>query len=415
MKRVAIIGGGVAGIVSAQLLQDSYQVTIFEANSYLGGHTNTVEVSPGIAVDTGFIVLNDQTYPTFTKFLEILDVPIRYSDMSFAFHSKSRKLAYAGTGLNGFFADRLNLLRPKFYRFLFELQLFCKNSSEDLRGNGLLELTLGDYLKSKKYSKTLINDYILPIGASIWSTPSIEMLKFPALTFINFFKNHGLLSLQDRPKWQTVVGGSQEYVKKFKQNFKGEILLDSPVELITRGDIGVTVKTISSEDKFDYLIFALHADQILPIFSNPSIEETNCFSKWTYNYNHTVLHTDLSVLPKNPRAWASWNYNAEETEDGQSLSVTYDMNRLQGLTTKERYLVTLSPNHQIDPRKIIKEYEYYHPLYTSESLLTQKIIKSFNGRSNIFYAGSYLGYGFHEDAVVSSNNLASHFKVKALN
>ncbi len=414
MRKVAIIGGGVAGIVSAYLLQKDYNVTIFEANAYLGGHTNTIEIKPGLAVDTGFIVLNDQTYPTFTRFLNALDVPIRYSDMSFSFHSKSRKLAYAGTGLNGFFADRLNLFNPKFYRFLLELKAFCKNSTQDLIGNGLLGLTLGEYLKSKKYSYELIYDYVLPIGASIWSTPSEDMLQFPAFTFLNFFKNHGLLSLKDRPRWQTVVGGSQEYVKKFKETFSGEIILNARIENVTRGDIGVTVKTEDSEQKFDYLIFAVHADQVLPIFSNPSKEESYCFSKWQYNFNRTVLHTDISVLPKNSRAWASWNYNAEETKDGQNLSVTYDMNRLQGLTTKERYLVTLSPNHTIAPDKIIQEFDYYHPLFTSENLITQGQVKSLNGRSNVFYCGSYLGYGFHEDAVVSANNLASHFKVKAL-
>lgn len=414
MKRVAIIGGGVSGIVSAKLLQDQYQVTIFEANSYLGGHTNTVEVKPGVSVDTGFIVLNDQTYPTFTRFLELLDVPIRYSDMSFGFHSKSRKLVYAGTGFNGFFADRLNLLRPKFYQFIFELKRFCKNSLSDLGDDRLLNLSLGEYLSSHKYTQEIIRDYILPIGASIWSTPSDQMLKFPALTFLNFFKNHGLLSLKNRPRWQTVVGGSQEYVKKFKQGFTGTILLDTPVKSVNRGDIGVSVTTNNSEEKFDYVIFALHADQILPILSNPSEDEHDCFSKWQYNYNRTVLHTDLSVLPTNSRAWASWNYNSEESIDGQVLSVTYDMNRLQGLNTQERYLVTLSPNHQIDPAKIIKEYDYYHPLYTNENLSTQSQIKSLNGKSNIFYAGSYLGYGFHEDAVASANSLASYFKVKAL-
>ncbi|MEX0596599.1 MAG: FAD-dependent oxidoreductase, partial [Candidatus Paceibacterota bacterium] len=306
------------------------------------------------------------------------------------------------------------LLKPTFYKFLFELKRFCQEANGALGKNELDGLSLGEFLNSRKFSKQLINDYVLPIGASIWSTPSNEMLRFPARTFLNFFKNHGLLSLKNRPRWQTVVGGSQEYVKIFQKSFLGEIKLNSPVKSVTRGEFGVTLNTKDVESQFDYLIFALHADQVLPIFTNPTSAEQSLFSKWSYNYNHTILHTDLSVMPDNKRAWASWNYHAENSSEGQSLSVTYDMNRLQGLETLERYLVTLSPNHEINPQKIIREYHYYHPLYTSDSLLTQEPIRQLNGQSAIFYCGSYLGYGFHEDAVVSANNLAKHFNVKEL-
>ncbi len=337
VKNIAVIGAGIAGISSAHYLSKKYQVTLFEKSSVIGGHTNTfiLNNSPdaGLGIDTGFIVLNDQTYPNLHKFFDELKVPVRWSDMSFSYFSMKDNFAYSGAGLKGLFAEKKNIFNPKFYFFLSEIKRFCHLAKRDLEENNIGDISLAEYLAKHLFKADLIDRYILPMGAAIWSTAADVMLSFPARTFLNFFKNHGLLKLKDRPRWQTVVGGSHSYLKAFEKLFSGELVCDAKIKGIEKKYNSNTLHFESEESRdFDAVVIAVHADQVLKLLSNPSAEEVKYFSAWSYNKNHTVLHTDTQMLHKNKAIWAAWNYR----EDQQSkLSVTYQMNRLQGLNCEE--------------------------------------------------------------------------------
>jgi predicted NAD/FAD-binding protein len=414
VKTVAVIGAGIAGISSAHYLSKKYQVTLFEKNSVIGGHTNTFVLTntadAGLGIDTGFIVLNDQTYPNLHKFLAELKVPVRWSDMSFSYFSMKDNFAYSGAGLKGLFAEKKNIFNPKFYFFLSEIRRFCQLAIRDLEENNIGDISLAEYLAKHLFKADLIDRYILPMGAAIWSTAADVMLSFPAKTFLNFFKNHGLLKLKDRPRWQTVVGGSHSYLKAFHNSFNGELICDAKIKSIEKRENLNTLHFESGEKRdFDAVVMAVHADQVLKLLANPSSEEKQYFSAWSYNKNYTVLHTDTNMLHKNRAIWAAWNYR----EDQQSkLSVTYQMNRLQGLNTEQQYLVSLNCDG-IDADKILYEIDYQHPLYTLDSIATQQRIQELNGQNNIFYAGSYLGYGFHEDGIKSGINVAKKLGVTA--
>lgn len=413
--RVAVIGGGVAGIVAAHILQRRHEVTLFEQNDYLGGHTRTIVLTEGpdagTAVDTGFIVLNDHTYPTFHRFLAQLEVPVRFADMSFGFHSEPDNLQYAGTSLNGLFAQRSNLLRPAFWRMLWDIRGFCQNARRDLREGRLAGETLGEYVRRGGYSRAFLDHYLLPMGGAIWSASSGKMLEFPAPALIRFFENHGLLSLKDRPRWQTVVNGSHTYVRKFLEGFRGTVHLACPVLGIRREADGVQVRLRDgSVQHFDKAVVAAHADQALRMLEDPSPEEQRLLGVWSYSVNHTVLHTDPRVMPSNRRAWASWNYTRERPGGSETpVSVTYHMNRLQGLTTRRDYFVTLNRHQAIAEHHILKEMEYTHPQFTAASMATQAELPSLNGPRNTYFCGSYFGFGFHEDAVKSGVAVARAF------
>ncbi len=400
---IAVIGGGVAGLSAAFLLQEKFKVTLFEKNDYVGGHTNTIVIpsgpDAGTPVDTGFIVLNDRTYPTFHRFLQRLGVSARASDMSFGFYDEGTGLQYAGSDLNGLFAQRRNLFRPDFHRMLWDIRRFGKEGLEDLK-RGATAPTLGKYLESKRFSKEMIDRYLLPMGSAIWSTPPGEIWEFPTETFLNFFKNHGLLDLSDRPQWQTVVGGSQSYVRAFLKAFRGEVRKGSGVSSLRREGEGVVLRQGNREERFDKAVVAAHADEALMLLEDPSDEERRLLGAWRYQDNHTVLHSDVTVLPPNRRAWASWNYVAEkDAPPGGKTSLTYYMNRLQGLTTQKTYCVTL--NRSVPPREeeTIREFFYHHPTYSLASVKSQSELPRLNGVRNTYFCGSYFGYGFHEDAV----------------
>lgn len=411
---VAVIGGGVAGIVSAWILQRTHDVSIFEKADYLGGHTNTVTVEDGpdegLAVDTGFIVCNDRTYPNFHEFLRQLGVPVRWSDMSFGFWDEVTGLQYAGTSLGGLFAQRRNALNPGFLGMLWDIRRFCTQALEDLedRPEWLAGQTLGRYLRNGRYGRYMVHNYVLPMGAAIWSTAPGKMLRFPALTFVRFFKNHGLLSLKDRPRWQTVVGGSQSYVRAFKEQFTGNIELNARLEAVRRTEDGVVLREAGGAERtFDRVVLAVHADQVLPLLADPAEEERRLFGAWSYEKNRVLLHTDERVLPPRRAAWASWNYVRERQGDGKSLSATYHMNRLQGIESARQYCVTLNRQTPVADRHVLREIMYMHPLYTRESIATQKPLRELTGQGRTGFAGSYFGYGFHEDAVKSAVELAS--------
>ncbi len=414
-QKIAVIGGGVAGIVAAHLLQQRHDVTLFEQNDYLGGHTHTIEIKEGpdagLAVDTGFIVLNDATYPLFRKFLARLGVEARVSEMSFGFQCQRTGLVYAGTDLNGLFARRRNLVSPVFYRFLLEIVRFNKQAKEDLDKGDFSRLTLGEYLDRGGYSTFMIDNYLVPMAAAIWSTPAMQIHAFPAGPFLHFFRNHGLLSFRNRPLWRTVVGGSHAYVKAFAKAFKGTLHLDSTVQTVNREPGLVRLSFPGGQTQaFDQVVIATHADQALRLLQDPTELEQQLLSPWRYQRNHTVLHTDSSLLPKQRHAWAAWNFTREaRTEEDRPVYLSYYMNRLQGLRAKNDYCVTLNRHEAFKPETVIAEMDYHHPLYSFDSMVTQSKLPQLNGCKQTYFCGSYFGYGFHEDAVRSAVEVAKAF------
>lgn len=415
--RLAVVGGGVAGIVAAWKLRRHADVTLFENQPRLGGHTHTVEIpdgpDAGVGVDTGFIVLNDRTYPNLHEFLRELDVPARFSDMSFGYHDEGTGLQYSGRGLKGLLADPVNALRPDMWRLVRDFLRFNKQGPKDLEAGGLDGVSLGQYLRDERYSRAFADHYLIPMGAAIWSTSNEGMLEFPLEVFLHFFLNHGLLSVKDRPRWQTVTGGSHAYVKRFRQVFPGRIVEGAQVQGVERTEDGATVHRWNADpERFDGVVLAAHADQILSILMDPSEDEKRLFGKWSYQENRTVLHHDTSVLPSREMARASWNFTRERDASLRNpVSITYDMKRLQGLDTTHHWLVTLNRNARIDPSKVAKEMIYHHPSFTLEAIASRPGIKALNGTRRTWFTGSYFGFGFHEDAVKASVDLVrDHFR-----
>ena len=414
-QRIAVVGGGVAGIVAAYLLQQRHEVTLFEQNDYLGGHTNTVEITSGpdagVGIDTGFIVLNDATYPLFERFLETLGVATRDAEMSFGFQCLTTGLVYAGNDLNGLFAQRRNLVSPSFLRFLLEIARFGRQGRDDLKKGGLPPLTLGEYLERGRFSPFMVKHYLLPMAAAIWSTPALQVADFPAEAFLRFFRNHGLLSFRNRPQWKTVVGGSRRYVQAFQKAFNGRIVLNAGVEKLFRE--AQQVRLMFRDGKThtcDQVVIASHADQALRLLGDPSLDEQRLLSPWSYQRNHTVLHTDSSLLPQQRSAWAAWNFTRESLGvDHQPVYVTYYMNLLQGLKAQQDYCVTLNRRQPLADSDVIAEFDYRHPQYTFASLATQDELPKLNGQRRSWFCGSYFGYGFHEDAVRSAVAIGRQF------
>jgi uncharacterized protein len=412
---VAVIGGGVAGIVAAHLLQKTHRVTLFEQGDYLGGHTHTVTIpdgqDAGTPVDTGFIVFNEATYPHFIGFLAELGVPSRITEMSFSFHCVETGFVYAGNDLNGLFAQRINLLRPRFYRFLFEIGRFCHQAKVDVETQEDLG-SLGEYIRQHHFLPFMVDNYLKPMAAAIWSTPTAEVTAFPARAFLLFFRNHGLLDLWNRPAWRTVAGGSSSYVKAFTASFTGTVHLSTKIRRIFRTDGSVQVQFADQHhEAFDQVVLATHADQSLHLLGDPTPEERRLLSPWQYEENNTVLHTDLSVLPPMQRAWSCWNFRREGSIAATHPAyVTYAMNLLQGLTTNKQYLVTLNRPSAYDEKQVIARMVYHHPIYTNTSMATQVSLPNLNGTRNTWFCGSYFGYGFHEDAVRSSYRAVAHLQ-----
>lgn len=412
-QKIAVIGAGVAGIVSAWLLSRKHQVVLFEKAPRIGGHTYTVTVptgaDAGMPLDMGFIVLNDQTYPLLHRFLRALEVPVRFADMSFSVSCERTGLEYGSRTLSALFAQRSNLLSPRFLNMLASIFRFWKVGREALaRPEQLTGVSMREFLASHHFPEALLEDYIIPMGGAIWSSPSQSMADFPATTCLSFFKNHGLLAWFNQPRWQTVVGGSSAYLRAFERAFCGEIRCSCGDLSVSRRHDHVTVSGPSGEERFDHVVLAVHADKVLSLLADPSEHERSLFGVWRYQPNHTVLHSDRSLLPRCERAWASWNYKRERGEHGdEPISISYDMTRLQGLSTKQRYLVTLNPRREIPREHIIHEVLFDHPVYSHESVATQSAISSLNGTSRSWFAGSYLGFGFHEDAVRSAHNIGA--------
>lgn len=415
---VAVIGGGVAGIAAAHLLQKTHRVTLFEQGDYLGGHTHTITIpdgpDAGTPVDTGFIVFNEATYPHFIGFLAELGVKSRRTEMSFGFHCLETDFVYAGNTLNGVFAQRTNLLKPQFYLFLLEIGRFCRMAKIDVENSEELG-SLEEYVRRHRFLPFMVDNYLKPMAAAIWSTPTAEVTAFPARSFLRFFRNHGLLDLWNRPAWRTVTGGSSSYVKAFTASFTGTLHLNAQVRRVTRTEDGVQVQFADQHHaNFDQVVLATHADQTLRLLADPTAEEIRLLGPWQYEENSTVLHTDLSILPPMRRAWSCWNFRREGSGDTrQPAYITYAMNLLQGLHTSKQYLVTLNRPSAYDEGQVIARMVYHHPTYTEASMATQADLPTLNGVKNTWFCGSYFGYGFHEDAVRSSYQMAMHLEKTA--
>ena len=411
-ESIAVVGAGVAGITAAHLLQERYTVTLLERADRLGGHTNTITIpdgpDQGARVDTGFIVLNDTNYPLFHRLLERLECRWRWSDMSFSYESATGDWSYAGTGFNGLFAQRRNLFRPAYYRFLKEIIRFCRASLSDLEQGSLGNRTMQEYLDALGCSERVRRRYIYPMAAAIWSAPQQDVAGFPAATLLHFWRNHGLLSTQNRPRWQTVCGGSSTYVEAFRKQFTGTLRTGVQLKVIERDPQGVTLRYADGQtERYAAVVIATHADQTLPLLATPTADEVALLGAWNYQDNKTVLHTDIRILPRNRRAWASWNYvEPPEMKSDQPVPVTYHMNQLQGLKTTKTYCVTLNPVTPVAPEHLIETIHYAHPVYSREAVATQPRLPELNGNQRTWYCGSYFGYGFHEDAVRSGVRVA---------
>ncbi len=411
-KKIAIIGTGIAGNVVARALYSQHDITIFEANHYVGGHTHTHDIEllgTHYAIDSGFIVFNHRTYPNFVNLLRELGVAEQASEMSFSVKCERTGLEYNGTTLNTLFAQRKNLASIRFHRMLRDILRFNREAPALLLGDDDT-LTLGQYLEQHRYSQVFIDKYLVPMGAAIWSTDPATMREFPAQYFVRFFSNHGMLSVNDRPQWWVVKGGSQSYVEKLIAPFRDRIRLRTPVAGVRRLADGVMVKTAAGEiERFDYVFIGTHSDQALRLLENPSPLEREVLGAIPYQTNDVVLHTDSSLLPRKRRAWAAWNYYIPREEQAQ-VSVTYNMNILQGLNAPETFCVTLNDNNRIDPARIIRRMRYTHPIYNRAGVAAQEQQGAINGACRTYYCGAYWGFGFHEDGVVSALNALEHFQ-----
>lgn len=410
--KIAIIGSGIAGNVAALNLHEEHDITVFEANDHIGGHSHTHDIDwdgNHYSVDTGFIVFNYKTYPHFTRMLKDLNVAVQPSNMSFSVKCERTGLEYNGNTLNTLFAQRRNIFNPSFYRMIKDILRFNREAPAQL-DTAEYGLSLGEFLSLNNYGSEFIEQYLVPMGAAIWSSDPKQMYAFPAGFFIRFFHNHGLLSVSDRPQWHVIKGGSREYVRKLTAPFADRIRTQSPVESIVRHTDHVSIKVAGEEvEKFDQVFIATHSDQALRMLKDATAAEREILGAIPYQSNEAVLHTDASVLPKRQLAWASWNYHLLKNEQ-QHVPVTYNMNILQGINAPVQFCVTLNNSAAINPDKILKRVSYDHPMFTPQGMTAQQRQHEINGVNRTYFCGAYWRYGFHEDGVVSALNAIEHFR-----
>ena len=407
MKKVAVIGSGISGTSAAYYLNKlGYNVYLFESGSYFGGHTNTIDVDfegQRVPVDTGFLVHNDRTYPNLIDFFNELNIETHLSEMSFSVVRRIDNITWAGTNILTVFAQAKNLFSIRFYRFLKEVLRFNKESKKYLlEYEGKPELTLNEMLIKKEYSEDFKNWYLLPMGGCIWSSPTNEMLKFPAYSFLRFCLNHGLLQIFNRPQWKTVLNGCKTYIDKALNGIDKKFLNEPVLEVISENN---KVKLITDQriENFDYCVMCSHTPETLEMFKSADFETKDLLSKFKFQKNEAVLHLDESVLPEKKIAWASWNYlSTESTCGNDSVSVSYLINKLQPLPFKKSVIVTLNPVSNIDNNKIIKKISYQHPIFSIETILPQREIGNIQGRQSVYFSGAWLRYGFHEDGILST-------------
>lgn len=410
--KIAIIGSGISGLGAAYLLHKAgNDVSVFEKNNYIGGHSRTIEIdleSKKIPVDTGFIVFNYRNYPLLTSLFSELNVAVEKTDMSFGVSIDNGWLEYGTPKLRAVFAQKKNLLKPEFYKMLCDIIKFNKKAKDYLNSS----LTLGECLNELKMGDWFRNYYLLAMGGAIWSTPINEMLNYPARAFIQFFDNHGLLTVNDQPQWFTVTGGSREYIKKLTASFKDKIFLNTPINKIIREDNKVKLyDSYGKEYIFDKVIFACHSDQVMKILENPTNQEKEIIGAIKYQKNSIVVHNDESFMPKNKKAWSSWVYLSEGRKDNKSqVSLSYWMNRLQNINIKTPIIVTLNTSRK--PTNILDEYVFEHPVFDEPAIKAQTRISEIQGKNNTYFCGAYLKYGFHEDGFSSGVKVAEMLGVK---
>jgi len=414
--KVAVIGSGIAGNVAAYKLRKEHDITVFESGSYVGGHTNTMDVyedDRALAVDTGFIVFNDRTYPNFIRLLEEIGQESQPSEMSFSVQADDGRVEYSGSSLNGLFAQRKNLLRPSFYRMIRDILRFNRTTLPNVDHLDGTE-TLRNYLLENGYSKEFIDHYLIPMAAAIWSAEPGSVLEMPVKFLIRFFANHGLLQISDRPVWHVIKGGSREYVNKLVAGHQDRIRLNNPVQSIRRTDDYVEVHSATGgSERFDYAFVACHSDQALSLLQDASPVEREVLGAIQYQSNEAILHTDASLMPRKQCAWAAWNYHIPR-DSARHVAVTYNMNILQGLKANKQYLVTLNNDRHIDPGKVIRTVQYEHPVYSRESVAAQRRQREIN-EDRTFFCGAYWRNGFHEDGVVSALSALGHFEERLSN
>ena len=414
MKNIAIVGTGISGLTCGHLLSESHQVTVFEANDYIGGHTATVDIEhqgQTYAIDTGFIVFNDRTYPRFERLLKRLKVTTLPTEMSFSVHNALTGLEYNGNNLGSLFAQKRNLLNPRFWAFLREILRFNKGCKALYQQDIYPDGNLGDYLDSENFSSFFAEHYILPMGAAIWSSSIEDMRSFSLKFFIRFFEHHGLLNVSDRPQWYVLKGGSRSYIPDLIAPFKDNIRLNSPVTAIERHDNGVKLQVNGQWLEFDEVILACHSDQALRMLKDPTAAEQAILGDLSYQDNDVVLHMDTTILPKRKAAWASWNYRLDG-DTKRPASVTYNMNILQQLPANApTFCVTLNQSELIDTSKVLRRFNYAHPVFNEASLKAQSRREEISGQNHTHFAGAYWHNGFHEDGVRSALDVCAHFGV----
>lgn len=414
MQRIAIIGSGIAGLGAAWLLADQYDVTVFEADKRVGGHTHTV-MHGEQPVDTGFIVLNDRNYPRFQAFLAALDVPTQPSDMSFGVSIGNGAIEWAGDGLRSLVAQKSLLVSRAHWRMLADALRFNRQGKRLLSGGAMPQVSLGEFLDQHRYSEPFRGRYLLPMAAAIWSTPTRGMLDFPLPSFLRFFDNHGLLELVDRPQWRTVTGGSHRYVQALLDRLGDRVRVGCGVTRIARDDDAVTLELANGKtETFDQVVCACHADTTLQLLADADARERRLLGAFRFQPNRAVLHTDSSLMPKRRAVWSSWNYLADRAElSDQRVSATYWMNRLQRIEGPTDYFVSLNPLVEPDPASVIRELSYDHPMFDTAAVEAQRGLSSIQGVRGLWYCGAWCGYGFHEDGLAAAERVANGLGVTA--
>ena len=405
--KIAVIGSGISGLSSAYYLSKHHKVDLYEQSDHFGGHSYTYDIKEEdkiVPVDLGFIVFNELTYPNLINFFNELNVPFEKSNMSFSVSVKNTNVEYGGSGFNAIFANKLNLLNLKFLKMIREI-ISLYNHAPSLLQNNIEDKTLGDYLRRSKLSKYFIEYHIIPMVAAIWSMPFSKAKEMPLKLFLNFFINHGLFRLKNRPQWFTVTNRSRNYVKKILEKISGEIFKNYKINNISRSDDNVRISIGNEYLDYDQVVLACHADQSLNILNDPSSKEKEILNKFTYVSNRAFLHTDENLMPSRKKAWSSWN---SITKDSRTC-ITYWLNKLQNLKTNKNYFLTLNPVVEVEENKVIKQEKFTHPYFNNENVILQKDLHLLQGKKRTWFCGSYFGYGFHEDGLKSSIDLVKKF------
>jgi len=414
--KIAIIGSGISGLTSAYLLHKKHDITLFESNNYIGGHTNTITVNDEnnnqLNVDTGFIVYNNDTYPNFVKILNKLKVETQPSTMSFSLSCERSGMEYGTGNLKALFGNKSNIISFKFYKLLFGIFTYFKKAKTFLKHNNDFSYTVHDFIKSAKINNYTYEKFILPMASAIWSTNFDEIEQMPAKYLFEFYKNHDLLSINPSKKWRVIKGGSKQYVSKLIKPFDNRIRINSKVHSIKRDKNTIYLKTDRNEkEEFNAVILACHSDQALKILEDSTNQEKEILANIPYQLNQAILHTDTSVLPKNKKMWSSWNSYIPK-EQNSNVSLTYNMNILQSIKSKNTFCVSINMENNINPSKIIKKINYSHPTFNKKSVFAQSQKNKISGIKNTYFAGAYWRYGFHEDGVLSALDVCKNFGVE---